>query len=396
MNSLDRTLTLAVDAPRGARHATWLELFFDLVFVVAVSNLARLLLDTHSLTGTLTFAALFVPVWWAWIGISYFLDQFKLRDVHARLLMFSQIAFAIGLAVGLTAVPRGEPTLFAASYLAMRVVLTALYAWAWRRVPGGEELNGKYTLAFTLGSAVWAASLLVDAPTAYVLWGVSLALEITGTIWAYVSARVVPAQVSHMDERFGLFTILVLGESILAVATGSAHVENAAGWVVAACGLALACGAWWLYFDYADDRVIDRALRSGRRALYRSFVYGYTHLFVFASIVAAAIGVELAIEDLKHAEAGEGTRLLLCGGLALYLVALSVVQRAEPCLIPRSVLIVRGVAVLAWTALGVLGGALGALALTMLVTSTLVLVVVFERFVNPEASGEGEATALER
>lgn len=97
------------------------------------------------------------------------------------------------------------------------------------------------------------------------VWAVALALEIAGTIWAYVSMPGIPAQVSHMDERFGLFTIIVLGESVLAVATGGTHVEGAARWVVVLCGIVLACGIWWLYFASAAEDIIDRALRSSSR-----------------------------------------------------------------------------------------------------------------------------------
>ncbi|WP_052351824.1 low temperature requirement protein A, partial [Deinococcus pimensis] len=325
----------------GGRHATWLELFFDLVYVVAASNLTRTLLGDASARGALVFLGLFVVVWWAWIGISYFLDQFELRELPLRLLTFTQIALSVGLAVGLPALVEGHPELFAWSYLGLRVTLTALYAWAALTVDGARELCGKYAAGFAVGTFLWGVSLAVDGPARYVLWGVAVALEIAVTVWAYVSSRSIPAQQSHMDERFGLFTIIVLGESVLAVATGGAHVDGAAGWTLALCGVTLAFVTWWLYFDYADDAVIDRALRGGRRALYLSFVYGYTHLLVFAGIVAASAGVEFAFEELGHDGTNFATRLTLCGGLALYVAALSVVQRAEPCVLPARITLAR-------------------------------------------------------
>lgn len=333
---------VAERVPNPARHATWLELFFDLVFVVAVSSLGRLLLSDHSPGGVLVFLGLFVPVWWAWIGISYFVDQFELPELWLRGLMLSQLALALGLALGLEPLVEGRGALFVASYLAMRLTLTGLYVWAWRRVPGAETLNAKYALAFTLGTGLWLVSLLLDPPARYVLWGAALALEIAGTVWAYVSTRDLPRQVSHMPERFGLFTIIVLGESVLAVATGGSHIEGTGGWVVALCGVLLAFFVWWLYFDYADEEVIDRAIRGGRRALSLSFVYGYTHLPVFAGIVAASIGLELFFEEVTHDGVGAGARLLLCGGLALFLCALSVVQAAAPRGLPGPVWLARG------------------------------------------------------
>ncbi|THF67741.1 low temperature requirement protein A [Deinococcus sp. Arct2-2] len=259
-------LRVAQGAPGGlTRHVTWLELFFDLVFVVAVSQLGRLLLEDHSPRGVLVFLGLFVPVWWAWIGISYFIDQFELPEVPLRLLMLSQQALALGLALGLEPLTEGRQTLFVTAYLGLRLTLLGLYVRARSRVAGAELLNTKYALSFALGSGLWLVSLGVAAPSQYGLWGVALALEIAGTVWAYVSTPTLPQQVSHMPERFGLFTLIVLGESILAVATGGSHIEGSGGWVVGGCGLLLAFFVWWLSFDYADEEVIHRAIRGGGR-----------------------------------------------------------------------------------------------------------------------------------
>ncbi|GBF08105.1 low temperature requirement A [Deinococcus aerius] len=389
---------VAGSAERGGRHASWLELFFDLVFVVAVGNLGRLLLEDPRPGGVLTFLGLFVPVWWAWIGISYWVDQFELPEVAGRLLMFGQLALSLGLAVGLPRVVEGEPALFAGSYLGMRLTLTLLYLWAWRALPEGRELNAKYTLSFALGTALWALSLLLPLPERYVVWGVALALEIAATIWAYVSTRELPRQVSHMDERFGLFTIIVLGESVLAVATGGEHVQGWPSAVVAACGLALAFAVWWLYFDYADDSVINRAIRGGTRALYLSFVYGYTHLLVFASIVAASIGLERAFEDVTHGHLGGPTRLLLGGGLALFLAAVSVVQWAGPCRLPARILGARALTGGLVGLLALLGDGLPALAALLLLTALVLALVVYEHLsLRGERAGQaspagGDAT----
>ena len=388
--SRGRPLAVA-SAPHGAdRRATWLELFFDLVFVVAVSKLAGMLLADPSPRGALVFLALFVPVWWAWIGISYFVDQFELPPLVERLLMLEQIALSIGLAVGLPDVVKGEPALFAWSYFGLRLTLVLLYSWAAATVEGARPLCAKYGASFALGAAAWGLALLLPPPTRTAVWAAVLVFEIIATIWAYLSTPDIPAQVSHMPERFGLFTIIVLGESVLAVTTGIGDVEGPAQLAVAACGVVLAFFAWWLYFDYADEAVIDRALRGGRAALYLSFVYGYTHLPVFAGIVATGVGVEHAVDDIAHGATLSGTtRLALCGGLALYLAAVSVVQRAAPGGLLARVLAARVGVTALLAALGLLGGGLPALAVVLGMTLAVAALVAFEyRTVSPHKDRE--------
>ncbi|WP_110885934.1 low temperature requirement protein A [Deinococcus yavapaiensis] len=368
-------LTLADAEEAGGRRATWLELFFDLVFVVAIGNLAKVLLGKHDVSGVLVFLGLFVPVWWAWIGISYFVDKYQLPEVALRLLMLTQIAFSLGLAVGLLSVVKGHPELFVASYVGLRLTLTALHVWASRAHEEGRELNAKYAAGFAIGTALWAASLAVDGSARYWIWGVAIVLEIVATVLAYTTSRRIPAQVSHMDERFGLFTIIVLGESVIAVASGAKASGIESAWPVAAVGLMLAGAVWWLYFDRMDHSVIDRALRSGRRALLRSFVYGYSHLAVFASIVATSMGVELAFEDAKTGSMEPDTNWLLYGGLAVYLAALTVVQSSGRGNLPSRVLLARAAAVVALVALGFVGSSLSlslALLLGLLVVGALV------------------------
>lgn len=331
------------EGERGERHATWLELFFDLVFVVAIAELAHLLHDELSWTGIFSFAALFVPVWWLWIDFSYYADQFDVDRGAYRVTMLGIMFGMIVLALTIPDALHGGSAAFASVYATLRLVIIVLYVQAWRFVPQSRELTARYSLSFSIALVLWLISILTPEPIRFVLWAIALLIEISNGPITYATIRSVPAQESHMDERFGLFVIIVLGEAILAVATGVAD----ANWqwqaaLTALGGFIAAVSLWSLYFDRADASVIHRALRGGRSALLRSYLYGYSHVLVFMGIVATGVGAQVAIEAAITADAlSVEARTILCGGIALFLLGVSAVQWASPRSLPRRILVMR-------------------------------------------------------
>lgn len=182
------------------------------------------------------------------------------------------------------------------------------------------------------GAALWAGSLAIPAPGRYWVWALAVLpnASISGPI-AYHRVTEAPQQVSHMPERFGLFVVIVLGESVLAVVEGTTGAEwNPASTAVAVFAFVLVVSMWWVYFSQFDERLIDRALSEGSAAQERSFVYGYGHLFLYALIAAEGL-------------AGEGTRLLWTS-LAGYLLLLTGMQAAVGQAIGNRVLAARAVA----------------------------------------------------
>jgi low temperature requirement protein LtrA len=313
VSTTDHVTTTAPTPPAGAaqrrvhdweeiRHATWLELFFDLVFVVAVARLAVLLHDDHSITGALRFVGLFVPIWWAWISFSYYADLFDDDGPVDRVAQLTAMLGAAILAITLRDGVDDDGAVFAATLAGMFLLLAALYARAGRGQHPGVELCRWYTAGSLIGAAGWLCSLAVPAPGRYWVWAVTLALNaaISGPV-AYARVRQVPVQRSHMPERFGLFTIVVLGEALLAVVNGVDH----SGWgpattIAAVAGFTVAAGIWWTYFKNYSEDVIDTAITGGTRTQVRSFLYGYGHLWVYASIAAVGVGVELIIDEAAH------------------------------------------------------------------------------------------------
>jgi low temperature requirement protein LtrA len=284
------------------RRATWLELFCDLVFVVAVARLGALLHHDHSLGGILEYTGLFVAVWWLWISFSYFADLF---DNDGPLHRTAQLVAALGAAILAVTIAPGfgaNSARFAAIFALLLALLTGMYALMGRLEPRAAELCRWYVAGSASGALLWAASMLFPGPARYALWVVALVVNstVSGPL-AYARMRRPPRQVSHMPERFGLFTLVVLGEAVWSTVAGIAEGGWSPGAVtVAVCGFVIACGIWWVYFGAFDEAAIDRVLAAGRRAQVRSFLYGYGHLLIYVAIAATGIGVELAAEAAAH------------------------------------------------------------------------------------------------
>ena len=357
------------------RHATWLELFFDLVFVVAIAELAHLLHDHLDWGGIANFAVLFIPIWWLWIDFSYYADQFNVEQGFYRIIMLSIMFGMIVLALTLPeALQDRGSALFASVYTALRLVIVALYFQAWRLVPQSRELTKRYTLSFSVALVLWLVSIALPSPIRFILWGVALLIEITTGPITYATIRSVPRQVSHMDERFGLFVIIVLGEAIIAVASGVADLQWQRQEILTAiAGFIAAVSLWWMYFERADDSVIYSALRGDRRALMRSYVYGYSHVLVFMGIVAMGVGIQAAIEAAAAATSlSLATRVVLSGGASLFLLGLTLVQWAAPRSLPDRVIVMRGITAIVCAALAGFGNFLTPFFMTGLLALILV------------------------
>jgi len=365
----------------GGRHATWLELFFDLVFVLAIAELARYLHDHLTVAGFLGFTFLFLPVWLVWSNFSYYADLFDVDGPLYRVTMLLAMLFSIALAVNIYGALDGGSAGFAASYMALRVLLVGLYAWAWRWVEETRELVTWHIAGFSAGALVWAASLLVPEPARYWVWGLGLLVEMATPILAqFLVLDDAPVQRSHLPERFGLFTIVLLGESVLVTGVGVSDTAWATGSVVVAVlGFAAVGCLWWLYFDHVvDESAVEHAFTNGVRELLVGFSWAYLHLAIYTGLAATAVGIEFAIERAADPELGSGARVALCGGIGLYLLAASALHPLSPQPFPTTALAAR-LAVAAFAlVLALAGGEISPLMIVGLLTLSLVALTAFE------------------
>jgi low temperature requirement protein LtrA len=364
------------------RTSTWLELFFDLCFVVAVAALARGLHHDPNLEGMLRFLGLFVPVWWSWMIFTWYATSFDNDDVPYRVTLFVAMLSILGLAasVGRIGVDPSAVVGFVLAYSLMRLLVAGLFVRAGRNVPADlRPFVAYYAAGNIIGAAIWLSSLLVPAPFRYVVWAVGLAVELLGPILAVMTLDNprITFHPRHIAERYGLFTLIVLGESVLAVASGTAGKDWApAAVLTAVAGFVAATCIWWLYFDHVRSSGIELGPRP-------AFYWGYGHFAVYAGIAAFGVGVQLAIEAAAPLYAlaagapasegyGLGPRTVLSGGVILFLLGIAFVDRINEGTQNDRVLIAR----LAAVALLIPITALGALLSPLLFTVTVCLVLL--------------------
>jgi low temperature requirement protein LtrA len=364
---------LRVDDPEE-RHATWLELFFDLVFVAAVAQTASGLAHDPTLEGFLRYGATFLPVAWAWMGFAVYANRFDTDDAIFRITMATGMLAVAALAVAAPHATTTDAQAFALAYVGVRSVLITLYLRAYRHVDGvAREGARRFLIGFTIGSSLWFISAFVDSPERFVLWGAGFAAELATPFvtWGLLARGLSTLHVQHIEERFGLFTIIVLGEAVLAVVTGirAADFDLAAS-ATAAATLAIAVSIWWIYFDLADTSVIHRGLRG--------FIYVYGHLLLYAGVAAFGVGAKLAIQGSGADGLAAGVRWALCGGIAAYLIALALFHAAVRTRLRDSIVLWRLGAAVALCLLAGLGGGLPPLAFVLIAAALAITQLAVE------------------
>lgn len=311
------------------RHASWLELFYDLVFVAAVAQLALSLSKDFSALGIFHFAALFIPVWWAWIGNTFYLTRFDADDATDRLLTLGQMIFVASLAIHIP-LGLGEHSVgFALSYVGVRALLILQYRRAGKHLPEARPLTFRYATGFSVAAAMWVLSTLVPPPFRFALWSVGIAIDFLTPILAGKLHVAIPPHFSHLPERFGLFTIIVLGEAIVATVQGTTKQTLQGGGVfVGVFGLIIAFALWWGYFDNVNAAEA-RPMKSKEDT--RDYqVWMYVHLPLTMAITVAAVGVKHVL-NLKSGDflpLGEGW--IFCAALATCMTCLNVIFLTAP------------------------------------------------------------------
>jgi len=303
------------------RTASRLELFFDLAFVLVVAELAGALRKDLTGHGVLLFAGMFAVVWWSWMSSTLYANRFDHDDVPYRLNKLGGMLAVLGLAAAASDATGKYATAFILCYVALRVLLLSQYARAYRHVIEARAAIRIYLFGTGAGALLWALSLAVPGPARYLLWTAGVLVDVVAPLVVTASRAQVPLHLEHLPERFGLFVILVLGESVAAVA----HGVHDASWMTSsvttgAVCFVLAAALWWSYFDLAGagaKHLLNEAGSETSTAAHDVYVYGQLPLCL--ALAAVGVGVEGIVAE-GTAEGGTGARALLAGGVALYLV----------------------------------------------------------------------------
>jgi len=362
-----------------------IELFFDLVFVFAVTQLSHSLLATLTFTGAAQMVLLLPAVWWVWIYTSWTTNWLNPERLPVRLCLFAMMIAGLVLAASIPAAFGERGVMFACAYAFMQIGRTLFVLWAVRTGPSALFDNFVRILVWlVLASALWIVGGMASVETRFAWWTAALAIELAGPACRFWIPGLGGSRISdwdidgaHMAERCALFVIIALGESLLI--TGATFSElswsgdSVIGMLIAVVG---SIAMWWVYFDTGAERAQHRIVHAQDPGRQGRIAYTYLHLLIVAGIIVCAVADELVLAHPGHAS--NAGIVVILGGPLLYLLGNMLFKwvtndRPTP---PLSHMI--GIALLAALAPFAWGHEFSALALSTLTTVILVVVATWE------------------
>jgi low temperature requirement protein LtrA len=307
------------------RRVTFLELFFDLVFVVVISQLGHHLATHVSWAGVGWFVFLFYAVWSSWLKGTLYYDLHTTDDVGVRVFTFAQMLTVALMAVFIGDVPGEGADGFALAYAANTLLLVILWFRTGLHDPAHRPGSVPYSTGYLIAAILFAASAAVDGPIRYWMWVLALVSEVLGFVigmhrWTPPETQRSDARIvttPSLIERIGLFVIIVLGEVIVGAVAGTADLDplDATGIVIGLLGVLVAIGLWWIYFDLASHR---------EPVAKRTQLWLYLHFPLVVAIAAGGAGVLNTIGHEANALPDE-VRWLLAGALAAALLSIALI-----------------------------------------------------------------------
>jgi len=345
------------------RRVTFLELFFDLVFVVVVSQLSRRLAAHPSWSGVGWFVFLFTAIWSCWLNGTLYHDLHTTNDVSVRVFTFAQMLAVAVMAVFIRHVPGDGATGFALAYAANALILVVLWFRTGLHDPHHRPGSIPYSAGYLISAVLFAVSAAFEGPVTYWLWAVALAAQVTGWVvgmhrWtppANQEGEAIITTTPSLVERMGLFVIIVLGEVIVGAVNGMADLQplHVDGIVIGLLGVVVAIGLWWIYFDLIS---------------HRPPVPRFTQLWLnlhLPLVIAIAAGGAAVLNTVEHSGVPlpDDVRWLLVGSLAAALLTVAAVAatlqvqqtqpelyRAAEFVLPLCALLTLGVGLTDWGA----------------------------------------------
>ena len=322
----------ARDPGEHHRAATPLELLFDLCFVVAIARAAaelhHAITEDHVGAGLAGYVTVFFAIWWAWMNFTWFASAYDTDDVVYRVLTVVQMVGVLVLAVGVPAAfERFDIGTVVLGYSIIRVAMVALWLRAAREDPARRRITLVYAGGLAAVQLLWVALLALPFPWFYVGFGVLVVVELGIPVAAEARhTRRTTWHPEHIAERYGLLTLIVLGEVILGVtnALGGALTEQGLSLplvLLALGGVLLVVGLWWTYFLGGDD--------TGLVTLRGALTWGYGHYALFGAVAALGAGLEVAVDAEEHlSHLGEvGAGFAVAVPAAVVLVVLTQLRR---------------------------------------------------------------------
>ena len=352
---------------RDGERVTPLELFFDLVFVLALTQCTTLIARTPTWEGVLKGMLVLGVLWWSWTGYAWLTSVVDPEEGAVRLAMFAAMAAFLVAAICVPGAFGSEALLFACAYAAVRAAHIALFMIASHEDTGLRRSVIGLAVSTAIGVGLLVAAAFAGGALQLGLWGLALVLDLGGPLLFGIDGwKLVPG---HFAERHGGIVIIALGESIVAIGIGERATIGAGVVVAAVLGVVIAAALWWAYFDVVAivaGRRLARAAEGRERNQIARDSYSYLHLPMVAGIALIAVGLKrtlIAVDDpLKLVPA-----VALLGGAAMYLLAHvafrlrnmhSLSTRRLVCAVVLLALVPAGTSLPALATLGVLAAAL--------------------------------------
>src|SRR6476619_16382 len=358
----------------GDEHqVTALELFFDLVFVFAITQVTSLLTHDPTWGGVLRGTLVLAAIWWAWTGYAWLTSTLNVDEGGVRLVMLAAMGTMLGVALAVPGAFGDDAALFGFAFLVVRVLHLVLYANVARSDPDLLAALLRVVPTELLGAVLLVVAAFVGGDARITIWMLALAIDYVGpAVVALRGWRIAP---EHFAERHGLIVLIDLGESIIAIGVGVGLTLTTGVIVGAALGAVVVSALWWLYFDVAAifaRRQLVQAVGIAQVRLARD-AYSYLHLPMVAGVVYFAFGLKTTLHGVGDTLATVPAAAL-CGGASLYLFAhVAFLFRATGRVFRRRTL--GAVVLLALMPVSLVVPALAALALVAAVCS---LVVAYE------------------
>jgi low temperature requirement protein LtrA len=303
-----------------AERVSPLELFFDLVFVFALTQVTALMADEPTWEGVGRGMLVLAALWWAWGAYSWLTNYVDTDQARERVLLFASMAAMLVAALAVPNAFSDDGVLFGCAYALVRWLHIFIFAEANEDIDTGQAISRLSRTALP-GPALLIVAGFLDGAAQAALWVVALAIDFGGPfVFGVRGFRVSPA---YFAERFGLILIIALGESIVAVGVGAQDIELSASVIAAAVlGVALAAAQWWAYFDVVAVSAEHRftGLRGHALVVMARDAYSYLHLPMIAGIILVALGIKKTLEAVDEPLKAVPAAALL-GGVALYYLA---------------------------------------------------------------------------
>jgi low temperature requirement protein LtrA len=322
-------------SPDGHSRASTLELFYDLVFVFAVTQISHTLL--HDLTWEVAGqeAVVLLAVWWTWNYTTWATNELDTTAVPVRALVVAVMLGSLLMSIAIPEAWGDRAMLFVGAYVAIQVGRHSFMTFV-VGTRGSKERDraGRITIWFCASGIFWLAGGFAEGSTRTILWLIALAIDYGAPLAVYwvpwmqrVKADVWDVATEHFAERFQLFVIIALGESIVVTGAATSQIDPLDAPTVAAFVVAflLSAALWWLYFNRAAEGSQRRLEMAENRTEVARDVYTYLHAFVVAGVIVSAIGDELVIKN--HGETLETAQLTaVVAGPVIYLLALALIR----------------------------------------------------------------------